>query len=366
MAKKILFILNSLNCGGEENYVMNLYRQLKCRENRNGHMEFSFLVCGSIEQKQYFEQEILNNGDKVYKVSGKFKHPVQNFLEIYHIVKDNKFEVVHRHSDNSLMVLDLWAAAAGGAKCLIAHSHTSSIGKYKIIHYIFRPFLNCCADYRYACSKVAGEWMYGTQKFRIAKNGIDIKKFLPNHKKRAEVRNRLGITNQVLLGHVGRFDKVKNHAFLIDIIRCLSRTEKDYRLLLIGIGGLEKDIREKVKAYGLQKKVIFAGQQKDIGLWLQAVDVFVFPSIYEGLPLSLIEAQASGTVCLVSDAVSSEASVTSLLEFLPLNAGARSWAERVEELAMECKKSDKSAEITRAGYDIRTVADRFAKLYERV
>lgn len=354
--------MNSLNCGGEENFVMNLYRELD--QNK---MQVDFLVTGMVGQKQYFESEIRSKGCRIYKVPGKQKQPIKTFFIIYRIIKQNQYKVVHRHSDNSLMVIDLWAAMLGGASTCIAHSHNSDISSkhIKILHYIFRPLLKFGDIKKYACGIKAGEWLYGNKRFEVIKNGINTKKFAFDPKVRYQRRNYLEIGNEVLLGHIGRFDAVKNHEYLIKILEILNKKHPyNYKLVLIGTGELQQSMEEMVCKKGLEKEVFFLGQRNDIKDWLQAIDLMVFPSLFEGVPLTLIEAQASGTRCLVSNTVSPEVAITPLIEFLPLDLGEESWAEHIYNISSGLQKMENASDmVAKEGYDITDIAKKFERIY---
>lgn len=354
--------MNSLNCGGEENFVMNLYRCLDM-----GKLQVDFLTSDTNEI-QFFEKEIVERGGNIYKVPGKIKHPVTTLRTIYQIVKHEKYNVVHRHSDNSLMALDLCAAAIAGAKVRIAHSHSSDILsiKMKILHYLFRPLLNFVSTTKYACGVEAGKWLFGNNTFKIVNNGILIEQFAYDYQMRIRMRERLHVDeNMILLGHVGRFETVKNHRFLIDILENMAQKyTEDFGLVLVGEGQLKKEIQQIVNEKELKDRVFFINGCSNVNEWLQAMDIFVFPSLYEGLPLSLIEAQASGTRCLVSSSVTSQVKVTSLVEFLSLDEGVERWGERIYEMSFEREKMQNAAEmVSESGYDIKQIATEFEKIY---
>lgn len=361
MKRRVLFILNSLNCGGEENFVMNLYRNIS-REN----LDIIFMVPDNGE-KQFFEDEIREKGDLIYKVPSKFRKPIKSFIETYKVVKKEKIDAVHRHSENSMMVWDLLAAKLGGAKQLIAHSHNSKVNGlfYSFLHYFCRGILNIVATDRLACSDVAGIWMYGGKDYRIVENGIDIEKFLPQDDMRIMKKRELKINDEcVVLGHVGRFEPVKNHMFLIDILNELNQiTPHKYKLLLLGTGSLEQEIHDKVMRLGLESEVIFLGVRKDVQNWLQVIDLFVFPSLFEGLPVSLVEAQASGTPCVISDSISKEIILTPLIKQMALDEGALAWADTISKTAKTLKKKDYSSLIRDKGFDIKSESNNLYKIY---
>lgn len=362
MKRKVLMIMNSLNCGGEENFVMNLYRCLDMDK-----LQVDFLTSDTNEI-QFFENEITEKGGTIYKVPGKNKHPITTLLIIYQIIKREKYNVVHRHSDNSLMALDLCAAAIAGANVRIAHSHTSDISstKMKILHYLFRPLLNFIATTKYACGVDAGKWLFGNHTFKVIKNGIHVKQFMYDCQMRVKMRERIRVSeNTILLGHVGRFEGVKNHMFLVSVLEALSQKyTEDFRLILVGDGQLKERIKQIVYEKKLKDQVYFVDRCNNVNEWLQAIDLFVFPSLYEGLPLSLIEAQASGTRCLVSSSVTSQVKVTPLVEFMSLDEGAERWGERIYEMSLEREKIQDAAKmVIESGYDIRQIATEFETIY---
>lgn len=363
---KVLFIMNSLNCGGEENFVMNVYRTLASDK-----VDIFFCVPDVNGEKQYFEDEIVENGDIVYKIPSKSKHPFDFYKRVKNIVLENSIECVHYHSENSMMFWGLLAAKRGKASLLIAHSHSSNVNGlvYHLLHYAFRPALNYIADIRYACSKVAGKWMYGEKTFEIINNGIDLKKFYFNINTRNVIRKEYGLTDKFVVGHVGRLAEVKNHSFLIEIFDAFCKCSKsDVVLLLVGDGELRNQLQRKVENLRLENKVIFLGNKQNVTDYLQAMDCFVFPSLYEGLPVSLVEAQATGLPCIVSDRVSREAKITSKIEFLSLEEGVEKWKTKLIDLnqnhpARELCSSDVE-KLQR--YDIQQISDKLLKVYERM
>lgn len=358
---RILQIVNSLNCGGEENFVMNIYRQINKDD-----IQFDFLVGQRQEQKFFFEDEILKRNDKIYKIPSKSKRPIASFIYTYRIVKDNQYKVVHRHSDNSLMFVDLLAAALGGAKIRIAHSHNSNIdGKLSIaLHYFFRPILNIAATNKFACSNEAGKWLYGKRNtYRIIKNGIDLDKFNFSPSIRKKMRRLYNIDNSLVLGHVGRFAEVKNHKFLLQIFKKVkSIYNGSCKLILVGEGKLLEEIKKNSQDAGILHDIIFAGNQSNVSAWLQMMDVFVFPSLYEGLPVSLIEAQASGLPCIISDKISRECVITKSVYLLSLEDKIDLWVDNILKVKENERKSEKEL-IIKSGYDIKSIVNELAKLY---
>lgn len=364
MQCKVLYILNSLNCGGEENFVMNLYRNID-----RSKVKIVFCIPDIDGSRQYFEDEIMGNGDVIYKVPSKSRRPLQNYLSIKKIVRDERISCVHYHSDNSMMALGLFAAGKGGAGKLIAHSHSSNIngGCMRLLHFIFRVLLNHIADEKLACSTEAGKWMYGKAKFTLINNGIDLKKYVFDPKIRKKIRNQYCLDEKYVLGHVGRFAEVKNQEFLLEVLKDLSEvSSQETVLLLLGDGELKEKLRRKAAELGVEKSVLFMGNRSDVNVFLQAMDCFLFPSLYEGLPLSLVEAQAAGLPCIVSENVSRESKITSLVRFQSIDRGTDEWVKLILE-TMQDGGDRMLSEADRAGlkrFDVNEVVDYLMRLYK--
>lgn len=365
MKNNVLYIMNSLNCGGEENFVMNVYRNI----DKNVTKIF-FCIPDMDGSKQYFEDEIKLNKDTIFKIQSKSRHPIHYFFQIKKIVKENQIKVVHCHSENSMMVLGLVAAKQGGARLLISHSHSSSVNSrvHRYLHFFFRPLLNIVADQKFACSAVAGKWMYGRWNYRIINNGIDLRKYQFNEKVRQRVRSQYGVTNQFVFGHVGRFSIVKNHNFLIRVFRAfIEKVSENAVLFLLGEGETMEEVRKIVDDYGIEDKIFFMGTCKNVHEFLQAMDCFLFPSIYEGLPVSLVEAQAAGLPCIVSDHVSKESKITSYVNYCPIDEGVKKWVDNMNEIFHQKNSRTLSKEDEKGmkRYDIKRITSFLEKLYRR-
>lgn len=206
--------------------------------------------------------------------------------------------------------------------------------------------------------------MFSGAPYQLLKNSIDVSKYKFDSRRRSAIRNELKIPeNTFVIGHVGGFREVKNHAFLLDIFAELQKRRNEAKLLLVGDGPLRSEAEQKVKSLGLENNVIFTGVRSDVNELMQAMDVFVFPSLYEGLPLTLVEAQAAGLPCCVSNTVSAEAAVTGNIHFLSLQAEPGSWAEEILLNAENFERCDTTSEIVRAGYDISACAVALEKFY---
>lgn len=355
---RILHIANArMGSGGVESFLMNLYRHMD-REV----IQLDFMVFS--EEEGMHEQEIAALGGHIYKVPRKKEGLFKNLNTIRRIVKENNYKIVHRNCDAAIMLLDVLAARAGGAKFVIAHSHSTQnyLGP---VHKICKPILKHVVDYRFSCSDAAGRWMYGNAEFKIIPNGIDTKKFEYKDNIREKVRESLYIPDDFLLvGTVGLFKGVKNTSFLIDVFSEVHTRNPRSALLLVGDGELRDNLERQVESLHLKQAVIFIGTRDDVNELLMALDIFVLPSLYEGLPVSLVEAQTSGVYCLLSDKVPSEAILNSeIAEQLPLEAGIKYWADKILAWNGDYDRHNGSMVVRQAGYDIRAVADEMQRFY---
>lgn len=355
--KRMLHIVGGMYPGGLENFIMNIYRNL----DRN-RVQFDVIVH-SIREGDY-TKEIEAMGGKVYLAPRKSRHPLGNFLAIRRIVKENGYQVVIRHSDNAFPVLDLLAARMGGAKRRIYQSHSSS-SSHIGLHKFFRMFMGIIPTDRFACSENAGRWMYGRRTFRIVKNAIDVEQYRFFAQLREQARNEWQMEDCVVYSHVGIYMPAKNHRFLVDVFARIIEKQPNARLLLIGEGGLREDIERQVKENHLEKQVILTGIRSDVPKLLQMTDVFLFPSVYEGLPLSVIEAQAAGLPCLISDRITKEVVVTEQVVSMPLEKSKEQWAGQA--IALSKIPRDRYAKtsqelVGKAGYDVKELAKWYAGL----
>lgn len=223
------------------------------------------------------------------------------------------------------------------------------------------------SDYHFACSNDAGKWMFGDEKndgeeFIVIKNGIDIEKYTHNPRIRAKFRKDLDLEGKKVIGHVARFNKVKNHTFLIDIFKNLVEEDPSYRLVLLGEGELRKDIENKVSSYGLNDKVNFMGSVGNVNEILQAVDIFVLPSLYEGMAISSIEAQTAGLKTLLADTIDRRSKLTNLVEFIPIDKGVDPWVKALQN-SLPYERLDMSQVIKNAGFDIKETTKYLSDFY---
>ena len=358
---RVLQVVTHMNRGGLETMLMNYYRQID-RER----VQFDFLTHRPDDGD--YGKEIKSLGGKIYHLpmlnpfSASYKRQLTQFF-----AQHPEYKIVHVHQD-CLSGVILKAAMQQGVPVRIAHSHNSNQDKnlkYLIKRYYMKSIPTYATDL-FACSKEAGEWMFSSADFKILNNAIHTSDYAYSPLKRERVRSEFGLAqNELVVGHIGRFSPQKNHAFLIDIFQQIKQIEPTAKLMLVGNNqgeGAEK-IKEKVTSLGLENSVIFTGLRTDVPDMLQAMDIFVFPSLYEGLGIVAIEAQASGLPCLISDKVPLECKKTDLVQQIKLLESPEVWARAVINAAKETVRTDTSKQIKAAGYDIAENAVRLMKYY---
>lgn len=365
---RILQITGGMNMGGIENFIMNIYRNID-REK----VQFDFLIHQ--EEKQIFEDEIEKLGGKVYRIpsirkSGYFKYK-KNLKEFF---QNHSYKIVHSHY-NELSGIILKVAKEYGVKIRISHSHIAYPKYSNIITKFFgdylRKLLKNSSSLKFACSNLAGEWLYGENgNYEVINNGIEANKYKLNEKIKIEKRKELKIEkDEIAIGHIGRLTEQKNHKFLIEIFSKLYEKNSKYKLFIIGNGELEEKIREQIKALNLEKNIIMLGVRKDVNEILQAIDIFVFPSLYEGLPVTLVEAQGAGLKCFISDTVTKEIDLESgLTEFISLDKSSEEWAEIIDK-NKEYIRKDTIDSLKSHGYDMtenaKNLEIRYIELYNK-
>ncbi|MGX2961389.1 glycosyltransferase family 1 protein [Peribacillus sp. JNUCC 23] len=359
---RILHVVVNMNRGGAETLIMNLYRNID-----RSKIQFDFLTS----KEGVFDDEIEKLGGIIHRVHyltdvGHFKY--QSGLDEF-FSKHSSYKVVHAHMDKMSGIV-LRSAKKAGIPIRISHSHnTQSEGGFaaKMYKWYAGKFIIQNATNFFACSNKAAQWLFEGEErnARLLKNGIEYEPFAFSADIRNVVREELAIEAQTfVLGHVGRFAHQKNHSFLIDIFAEFYKNNKNSILVLVGDGPLKKEIQEKVTKLQLDSKVKFIGIRSDINRILQAFDVFVFPSFHEGLPVSLIEAQAAGLPCLISDQISKEVDLgIQLIQYLPINFTGN-WASQLNKTANHPnKRKIEPNSLLKQGYSIKETAQEMKDFY---
>lgn len=361
--KRVLCILANMNAGGAETFLMKIYRQL---DRTKYQMDF----CINVPNKCFYEDEIISLGGKIYRIPSKSESFQLYKKKLFEVVNSNGYKYVLRIASNGASFIDIKIAKMAGASVCAVRSSNSSDGKglkVKIAHRLGRILYGKYVDVKIAPSDLAaiytfGERAYKNGKVNILHNALDLDVYKYDSEGRKRIRAEFDIKeSEVLCGHVGRFSPQKNHDFLIDIFYELCKERSNYKLLLVGNGELEEKIREKCADKGLQDKVIFTGVRSDVPALLSAMDVFVFPSFFEGMPNTVIEAQACGLPCVISDSITQEARLTGLVSYLSLKEDAAKWADAALSQS-RTTKDEVTEKIASAGYSIDQVANRFCEI----
>ena len=342
--------------GGVEAVVMNYYRHVD-----RDRVQFDFVV--DADSTLVPAGEIEARGGRVVEVPPYQRQP-ENSRALEELFRREGYPIVHSHL-NTLSVFPLRAAKRAGVPVRIAHSHSTwGCGEWKknVLKAVLRTQANRYPTHRLACSRYAGEWLFGKDAdFGIMRNAVELDRFAFDPAARADARAELGIADSTfMIGHVGRFMPQKNHAFLLEAFAGLVAIRPDSMLLLVGIGEGRAAVERSVREHGLQDKVRLLGQRDDVGRLYSAFDAFALPSLYEGLPLVAVEAQASGLPCLLSDRITREVDVTGAVGFLPIGDPFL-WARELDGIpAGERLAVDRSAF---AGYDVSSRASWLASCY---
>lgn len=355
---RVLHVVTYMGRGGLETMLMNYYRHID-----RSKVQFDFLVHREFEAD--YDEEIKSLGGRIYHVSRlvpwsrRYKAELRRFFRTH-----PEYKIVHVHQD-CLSSVALQCAKDCGIPVRIAHSHNSN--QDKNIKYLFKRYymrkIPETATELFACGKAAGDWMFGGKAYQLLPNAIAAEKYIYEEEKAKKIKKELDLEKNIVIGHIGRFNPQKNHKFLIDIFeKCFEKNQK-VRLMLIGDGEGRKEIENKVKERGLQDNVIFMGVRKDVPELLQAMDVFVFPSLYEGLPVTMIEEQAAGVPAVISNRVSEECIITKdLVKVEGLEETPEQWADKILKQA-KINKSDRNEEIKKAKYDVETTAKWLEEYY---
>lgn len=361
---RVLQVLGGTNLGGAESRVMDLYRNMDRTK-----VQFDFAVHTG--EKGFFDEEIESLGGHIYRlprfvVSNWFSYR-KAWIQLFRDHPD--YAAVHGHM-TSTASLYLPLAKKAGIRVTAAHARSAGVDggvKGMITRLIRRPLAKR-ADYCFAASALAGEAVFGKKAAKQGRvfvwpNAIEAGRYAYKPEVRRRMRKELSVESPFVLGHVGRFHPCKNHGFLLDIFAAVCHIHADSRLLLLGEGAGMEEIRRKAQELGIADRVDFLGNRANVSDYYQAMDCFVFPSLYEGLPGTVLEAQTAGLPCVISDTVTREVGVTKLAVFLPLGAPAEVWAKVILKSAGSGRRSYEE-EIRKSGFDVKTQAAQMQRFYE--
>lgn len=354
---------------GVSSFLFEVYKKID-----RSRVQFDFLST-KITTYALYKDEIEQMGAKIFELGvygNIITRKIRLFPALFKFFKNNSYKIVHINSSGLLFALTIsFITKCVGVKTRIVHSHNSLEDKItfeNLLIYLLKPLLPRLATDYFACSKKAAESMFSKRtikqrKVKIIKYGIDVENFIFNEEIRKKRREELKIKNKFAVGHVGRFQYQKNHSFLIKVFKKMHDKYQNSVLLLIGEGELEEEIKIKVKKLGLDESVFFLGVRSDVNELMQAMDVFVLPSYYEGLGIVGIEAQAAGLQVIASNSTPSEMKITELATFLSLNQSVNEWSEKILQYRDGYDRRDMSKEIIYAGFQVNDTASRLEKMY---
>ena len=362
--KRVLCLVSAMNAGGAETFLMKIYR---CIDRTKYQMDF----CVNVEEEGLYDAEIKSMGGKIYYIPPKSKSMTAFSRNLYRVIHDNGYKNVMRITSNAMGFYDLHIAKKAGAVNRIARSSNSSDGggvKPWLAHKIGKILYQRDVNVEIAPSDLAAIYSFGkrdfeTGKVKILHNGISFDEYRFSEEKRTKIRKELCIDdNCFLMGHIGRFTRQKNHDFLIDVFAEVHKKYPNTKILLIGEGELKESVRDKCVMYNIIDDVIFAGVRKDVPDLLSAMDLFIFPSLYEGMPNVIIEAQAAGLRCLISDSITKQVGVTPLVEQIPCESKTM-WVSRTSEIIdkydMLQEQCERKESFLPKHYSIEEAAEQF-------
>lgn len=364
---KILQVGMTNNIGGMETYLMNQYRHL----DRNK-IDYDFVNI-TRDRHMVFEKEIKNNGNHVFRICRRSKNPFKHYYDWWKLLKKQrgKYDAIILNACHLYYVFPLVIGRIMGIKIRIIHSHNSGDELQinilrKLVVWFNRKLVFWAATDYWACSDTAGKWMFRNKKFTVIHNAIDTKKFTLNKTIRNKKRKELEIEDKFVVGHVGRFTYQKNHELLITIFSEACKKNSNMILLLIGDAvGIDQEYllqaHKMVDELGLQDKVLFLGMRTDVNELMQAMDCFLLPSHFEGLPLVGVEAQAAGLPCFFSNNITRELVITNLAHYCSSNK-ITEWTDSIFEYC-GCERNDMQEQIIDSGYDIGTEICKIEQFY---
>jgi glycosyltransferase involved in cell wall biosynthesis len=368
---RVLQVVDSLGAGGIQAFILNINRNMDLEK-----VKFDYVVYKNEDEAEFYDKSVKEMGGKIVclKKNNGIKR-IRSFIDLYKLQKDKKYKVVHIHGDRAKSFFEAVVFKLCKTPTIIMHSHNDRMSKDKKMYHlhlgmqvIIKHLWRYVVNYEFACSTNAAQWMFSEEdvrdeKAKVINNGIDEKKFIYNEEVREKYREKLNLQDKFVLAHVGRFSYQKNHDFLIDIFNSVNKQYSNSVLLLIGEGELKEKIMEKVKLLNLEDKVIFYGLCDEIHNILQATDIFVFPSHYEGLPVVGIEVQAAGLMAVASDAISNEIKITHYWKSVSLNSPPEEWAKIILKYKDGYNRKDTSEEILNSGFSARAISKKLEDLY---
>lgn len=357
---RVLHVFGGLGTGGTESLIMSWYRNIDRTK-----IQFDFLVRSFGNN---YADEIASLGGRIFYTASFPRHFIKNRRETDAIIKRKEWNVIHVHGNAAMYLLPLKLAKKYGYRFRVIHSHNVKAQRNAFIHIhkINCKKLSALATHFLACSSAAGKWMFPNRAFDLSRNAIDSMAYAFDPHVRSVQRKALGLEDKFVIGHIGRFAVQKNHVFLLEAFAKVKKQRPDSILMLVGNGELEAAIKAKAAQLGVANSVLFMGRRSNVGELMSAMDMFVLPSLYEGLGIVLVEAQCNGLPCVVSqEAYNKEVNVyTDRLSVLPLSCGSEAWADHVlSKSLIEVNRNVDLCILQDCGYDIKTEITKLEELY---
>lgn len=314
-----------------------------------------------------YEQRFIDMGCRVFHLDCRNSNPPLYTIRLAKFIRKQQYDLVHVHGNSATMTFDLLGAKLGGCKVRIAHSHNTSCS-HLTEDKLLRPLFYHLVTTRYACGKAAGEWMYPGRNFTVIPNGRDLKRLAYSSELRTEFRKKWNLEDAFLIGQVGSFNDVKNQEFTVQVFEKIWKENPKARLVFLGAGDRMESVKAQCRSLGIAEQVIFLGNVSNVAEILNALDLMMLPSRHEGLPLVVMEWQASGLPCVLSDGITRECGLCDLVQYLPLEAGAQVWADVIANTAIPertnaCRIGQQA--LKEAGYDLEENARELKEKYRR-
>lgn len=358
---RVLFIMGNMGLGGAETQIMKIYRAID-----RDRIQFDF--CVNVLEKNYYEDEILELGGYVFRTPPKTKSPIKYLKYLYSLIYE-KYTVVVKCTEHAAAWNEMLVAKIAKAKIRAVRSTNTHVSEKKadiVLHYLSRLILNRVVNIRLAPSKEAAMWLFGKRYEKntvILNNGIPIDSYRFCYKVRDVYRQKLGLGNSIVIGTVGRMSKQKNQSFLLDVFAKVYQVNKNAKLVIVGEGELRRELETKIEQQFLSDAVMLLGKRNDVPSLLMAMDIFCLPSLYEGMPNCVIEAEATGLPCIVSDTITKDANLTGHVNYVPLELD--SWCEAIKLISeVKYDRNECAGIVSKSGYDIQEIAKRILAYLE--
>ncbi len=355
--------------GGQDSYIMNMYRHID-RER----VQFDFFTPFMI-RNEAMQTEVESLGGRMFAAGQPFGEDNNRYFRegITAFLSEHPYAIVHIHSGSTYaLMIGAKIARRCGARRVIVHSHCGGFVnlKYKVVRALsYAALLRYPTDY-FACSHLAARWKFPTpiiekNRYTVLKNAVDTRVFRYDEAMRAQTRRALGLEDKLIVGHIGRFAVQKNHRYLLEVFAALAKKEPRAHLVLVGYGDLQQQTLDRAEELELSDRLTFLGVRRDVSALMNAFDVFLLPSFFEGLPVVGVEAQATGLPVVTSTGVTPELPIEDLVTYIPLTDSPDIWADKVRESAT-LPRRDTTEEIIACGYDVQVAAARMQHLYEEM